>query len=249
MRIKQTINKIAVVSVCILVNIFFSCNHYYKKEFSDADTLTVNGSIVYIYDNFMEDSLLQKENINKDRRIIFEIKLKNNSSDYKYIPIHGLWDYKYKSKIGLYVDGADISGICIVKELNNNLLPPHDWTTVRIKVRDTDLKKAGLHENIPLSELLSRIKVRYDKDKKDTVYSKYPISDMKIVLDKDVVIEHKSYEMRKVFLLLMARKYDDIFLGEDADWDMAVKKSNYICAADGMLKGNFELIQRKEIPR
>ena len=40
----------------------------------------------------------------------------------------------------------------------------------------------------------------------------------------------------------MARKYDDIFLGEDADLDMAVKRSNYICAADGMLKDNFETV-------
>ncbi len=181
-------NKAAVALLTLLVNVFFSCGNGREEIVSNADTLTVAGSVVYVYDNFLEDSVLQKENINKDRRIIFELRLKNNSSTNKYIPIHGLWDYKYKSKLGFYVNGIDISGICVVKELNDNILFPHDSTVVKVRVRDCDLAKASLRE--------------YDKDVRDTVYSKYPIADMRISLDKNIVIEHKSYKDRKTFMLL-----------------------------------------------
>ncbi len=195
-------NKAAVALLTLLVNVFFSCGNGREEIVSNADTLTVAGSVVYVYDNFLEDSVLQKENINKDRRIIFELRLKNNSSTNKYIPIHGLWDYKYKSKLGFYVNDIDISGICVVKELNDNILFPHDSTVVKVRVRDCDLAKASLREDIPLPELLSKLQVRYDKDVRDTVYSKYPIADMRISLDKNIVIEHKSYKDRKTFMLL-----------------------------------------------
>lgn len=67
-------------------------------------------------------------------------------------------------------------------------------------MRGCDLEKAGLRENIPLPELLSKLQVRYDKDARDTIYSKYPIADIRVVRNLDIVVDYKSYKNRNEFL-------------------------------------------------
>lgn len=57
-----------------------------------------------------------------------------------------------------------------------------------------------LRENIPLRELLTKIHLHYDKDERDTVFSKYPISDMNIMWSKNLIIEYLPYEHRNTFI-------------------------------------------------
>lgn len=160
--------------------------------------MAVSVSFLYVGDNFMEDSILQRENVDKVRRIVFELKLKNNSYDYKYIPMHGYGeDSIYSSKLGFYVNGMDVCSFYTIRRLSHRVLPPNDSTRMRVFVNRFMLENAGLRQDIPLEELLSKIEVRYDKDKRDTAYSKYPISAIKIVREMDIVINYKSYENRK----------------------------------------------------
>lgn len=198
MRMKS-LNKIAIAFVVILVNMLLSCNANYRNHISNEDSVAVDCFIFYIFDNFMEDSLLQKENCNKDRRITLELKLKNNSSINKYIPFAGLSFPQYSSRIGFYVNGIDISGIYLNGK-KNRILAPYDSTYVKLIIRGYDLKKAGLRENFPLPELLTKIHLRYDKDERDTVFSKYPISDMNITCSKNLIIEYLPYERRSMFI-------------------------------------------------
>ena len=193
-------NKAAVALLTLLVNVFFSCGNGREEIVSNADTLTVAGSVVYVYDNFLEDSVLQKENINKDRRIIFELRLKNNSSTNKYIPVHGLGDSVYNSNLGFYVNDTDIAGVKLIGRLRHKILPPNDSVFWSVIIRGCDLEKAGLRENIPLPELLSKLQVRYDKDARDKIYSKYPIADIRVVRNLDIVVDYKSYKNRNEFL-------------------------------------------------
>jgi hypothetical protein len=49
-------------------------------------------------------------------------------------------------------------------------------------------------------KLLSGIQVRYDKDVRDMVCSKYPIADIRVVRNLDIVVDYKSYKNRNEFL-------------------------------------------------
>lgn len=198
MRMKS-LNKIAIAFVAILVNMLLSCSSNCRNYISNEDSLAVDCSIFYIFDNFMEDSLQQRENCNKDRRITLELKLKNNSSINKYTPFTGLSFPQYNSRIGFYVNGVDISGIYLNGK-KNRILAPHDSTYVKLIIVGASLKRAGLRENIPLRELLTKIHLHYDKDERDTVFSKYPISDMNIMWSKNLIIEYLPYEHRNTFI-------------------------------------------------
>ncbi len=192
------INKLVLVSIIGLCHILHSCTYKCKKNDSNYDTMAVSVSFLYVGDNFMEDSILQRENVDKVRRIVFELKLKNNSYDYKYIPMHGYGeDSIYSSKLGFYVNGMDVCSFYTIRRLSHRVLPPNDSTRMRVFVNRFMLENAGLRQDIPLEELLSKIEVRYDKDERDTAYSKYPISAIKIVREMDIVINYKSYENRK----------------------------------------------------
>lgn len=193
-------SSLAIVSVVVLVSMLLSCNSVCRKNISNKDSLAVELSIVYVGDNFIEDSVLQRENVDKDRRISIEFKLKNNSSINKYIPVHGLGDSVYNSNLGFYVNDTDIAGVKLIGRLRHKILPPNDSVFWSVIMRGCDLEKAGLRENIPLPELLSKLQVRYDKDARDTIYSKYPIADIRVVRNLDIVVDYKSYKNRNEFL-------------------------------------------------
>ena len=73
-------SSLAIVSVIVLVSMLLSCNSVCRKNISNKDSLAVELSIVYVGDNFIEDSVLQRENVDKDRRISIEFKLNLNSA-------------------------------------------------------------------------------------------------------------------------------------------------------------------------
>lgn len=170
-----------------------SCISQNRTNVDGEDTLEVECRIYYVFDNFMEDSLIQKESYTIDRYVYLHMRITNMSSQKKYVPLAEL-DSMYKSHIAIYLNDIDISLYSMYEDNRHRILAPHDTTFIRIVAGGSKLEKAGVCKNIPLTDLLDKIQIRYYRDDKDTVLSKYQISDMEIQWDKNLIIEYQDPE-------------------------------------------------------
>jgi hypothetical protein len=153
-----------------------------KTDVNSSNKNLVECRLFWIADNYYEDNKLRSAQT-ECRRIILGLTIFNRTSKTVYIPFEETVDendsINYRSSINLYVKGKIVSRwLDISVNFMKRELKPADSTYIRVTFYGTEFKKAGVNEKIPLKELMALTSLKYKKCLSDTVFSKYPISDI-----------------------------------------------------------------------
>jgi hypothetical protein len=153
-----------------------------KTDVNSSNKNLVECRLFWIADNYYEDNKLRSAQT-ENRRIILGLTIFNRTSKTVYIPFEETVDendsINYRSSINLYVKGKIVSRwLDISVNFMKRELKPADSTYIRVRFYGTEFKKAGVNEKIPLKELMALTSLKYKKCLSDTVFSKYPISDI-----------------------------------------------------------------------
>lgn len=154
-----------------------------KTDVNSSNKNLVECRLFWIADNYYEDNKLRSAQT-ESRCIVLGLTIFNRTSKTVYIPFKAPIDVNndsinYRSSINLYVKGKIVSKwLSICYNLTKRELKPADSTYIIVRFYGTEFKKAGVNEKIPLKKLMALTSLKYKKCLSDTVFSKYPISDI-----------------------------------------------------------------------
>jgi hypothetical protein len=168
-----------------------------KTDVNSSNKNLVECRLFWIADNYYEDNKLRSAQT-ENRRIMLGLTIFNRTNKTVYIPFkstvyNGIDSINYRSSINLYVKGKIVSRWLDIRvNFIKRELKPADSTYIIVRFYGTEFKKAGVNEKIPLKKLMALTSLKYKKCLSDTVFSKYPISDIVFTKTKYPKIRYRQ---------------------------------------------------------
>ena len=148
--------------------------------------------------------------------IIAHFNLINHGESKIFAPIlRTFGDSLFCSRIETYIEKTKIDNWCtIVPSQTKCEINPHDTIRIQISILKNHLAKAGINEDMSTMELLHKLRFNYQQCLSDSVYSKYPVHDIRITHSDSIIYMYPDsenvYGERKIFYFPPSQNDKDI---------------------------------------